>query len=204
MVCFNGTTKCVSTLMITTIFLLLRANLTKSFEINSLTVSSRHPPAFRITPKRKFSTFICASETNTQPQREGQGEDEESNKLYVGEDARKSIQSLGVNFGYLEANKKRTQEAKEKYLEEVRREEEEVEARRKEKEATNGDESLENYGPGDLNEFKGFVNDGYEDSVGNDSEGGWGDIKAAEAEEGEDSKLLLLDADDDETGKLIL
>jgi len=134
----------------------------------------------------------------------GQEQDDETKKLILSEDVRDAIGSLGANGGYLNAAKKRNEEAKKKLLEDTRREEEETEAWRREKanKVDGGD-----FGPEDMSVFKGFADDGYEDSLGNDEEGGWGYVPEKEVEEEKEAepKLFLFGDDDDaEEKKLIL
>jgi hypothetical protein len=120
------------------------------------------------------------------------------------------LSSLGSEAGYLEAARKRNEEAKAKLREQVRLEEEEAERKRQEKLQRGAGES--NYGPGDLSNFKGFENDGFEASAGNDQEGGWSKeaIRAEEdaIEEKQEEPKLFLFGDDEglstDSGGLLL
>lgn len=95
-----------------------------------------------------------------------------------------ALQKIATEAGYLEAARKRNQEAKLKLLEQIRQEELEAERIRKEMEEK-GNEG--NYGPGDLSDYVGFKDDGFEASEGNDDTGGWGNLKKKKEQE-EDSK----------------
>lgn len=130
----------------------------------------------------------------------------EGDKLILGAEVGEALNDIGSEAGYLDAARKRNEEGKAKLMEQVRLEEEEAERKRKEREAK-GSEG--NYGPGDMSEFKGFADDGFEASEGNDSEGGW--TKPPEPEEeaegdGEEPKLFLFGDEDGDTdaGGLIL
>jgi hypothetical protein len=120
------------------------------------------------------------------------------------------LSSLGSEAGYLEAARKRNEEAKAKLREQVRLEEEEAERKRQEKLQRGTSES--NYGPGDLSNFKGFENDGFEASAGNDQVGGWSQeaIRAEEdnTEDKEEEPKLFLFGDDEglstDSGGLLL
>jgi hypothetical protein len=132
-------------------------------------------------------------------------QDEEPSGLIIGEDMSSALQGIGSEAGYLDYAKKRNEEAKAKLQEQIRLEEEETERKRREKEEKGGEG---NYGPGDLSEFKGFADDGFEASVGNDETGGWGEVDEPKEEEAEeDEPKLFLFGDDDaggDNGGLIL
>lgn len=124
--------------------------------------------------------------------------------LVIGNDMRKALETIATEAGYLDAAKKRNQEAKLKLMEQIRQEELEAERVRKEMEEKG---NRENYGPGDLSSFVGFKDDGFEASEGNDGQGGWvGVVKTQEAEEKaqeeEEPKLFLFgnENDDDKNG----
>jgi hypothetical protein len=131
-------------------------------------------------------------------------DDNEENELIIG-GMSDALQKLGAEGGYLAAAKARNEEAKAKMMEQVRKEEEEAEAYRQAKKESG---TADNFGPGDLSDFKGFADDGFENSVGNDDTGGWGEVKEAGAEEEEEEEpKLFLFGDDDNTsdaGGLIL
>jgi hypothetical protein len=126
-------------------------------------------------------------------------EEEETPQLIIGADVRGAIQNLGTDGagGYLDAAKRRNEEAKAKMMEQVRLEEEEAEAKRQAMKERKGED---NYGPGDLSSFVGFKDDGFEASEGNDEEGGWGPTPEEDGgddgEEEEPSLLLFGDGDD--------
>ncbi len=132
---------------------------------------------------------------------------EEEQELILGSSLTDALQGIGSEAGYLAAAKRRSEEGKARLAEQVRKEEEEAEAlRRKKMEAGVED----NYGPGDLSGWKGFADDGFEASAGNDDTGGWGELKAKSADEesgdGEEEPKLFLFGDDDNSanGGLIL
>lgn len=145
--------------------------------------------AFTVTSPIPLSSSLSSS-----------NEDEAEPSLIIGSDMSEAIQGLGSEAGYLDYSKKRNEEAKLKMLEQVRLEEEEAERKRQARE-NNTDGGSANYGPGDLSGFVGFKDDGFENSEGNDSTGGWGEVREGEAEgtEEEEPKLFLF-GDDDDTG----
>ncbi len=127
-------------------------------------------------------------------------EDEEPTELILGSEMSNALQGIGSEAGYLDYAKKRNEEAKARLMEDMRREEEETARKRAEMEAKG---NAENYGPGDLSNFVGFENDGFEASAGNDETGGWGEVKEEEEEppSEEEPKLFLFgDEDDGATG----
>ncbi len=120
---------------------------------------------------------------------------DEPEGLILGKEISEGLQTLGSEAGYLAAARKRNEEAKAKLMEQVRKEEEEAEALRQKKK----EEGVQdNYGPGDMSGWKGFKDDGFEASEGNDDTGGWGEIATAggEGEEEEEPKLFLFGDDD--------
>ena len=128
-------------------------------------------------------------------------------KVILGADVGQALYDIGSEAGYLDAARKRNEEGKVKLMEQVRLEEEEAERKRKEHEEKQGAEG--NYGPGDLRDFKGFADDGFEASEGNDSEGGWRkpEEPEEEAEGDDDEPKLFLFGDEDgdaDAGGLIL
>lgn len=131
--------------------------------------------------------------------------EDEGDKLILGAEIGQALNDIGSEAGYLDAARKRNEEGKAKLLEQVRLEEEEAERKRKEREAKGAEG---NYGPGDLSDFKGFADDGFEASEGNDSEGGWTKPPEPEEEaEGEEEPKLFLFGDEDgdaDAGGLIL
>jgi hypothetical protein len=130
-------------------------------------------------------------------------------KLILGDDLSKGIAGLGSEQGYLAAAKKRAEEYARKRSQQVDHENEVVKPKH-EKAASN------NYGPGELSAWRGFANDGFEASAGNDGEDGWevkeGIILTLDSNQktkspppetlATDGKLFLFDNDND--GKLIL
>ena len=126
-------------------------------------------------------------------------ESDDSQGLIIGSDMSNALQKLGSEGGYLDAARKRNEEAKAKLMEQVRKEEEEAEALRKAKMESGVED---NYGPGGLSSWKGFKDDGFEESEGNDDSGGWGQLKEVESGEGEEEepKLFLFGDDDDTSG----
>jgi len=104
---------------------------------------------------------------------------------------------------YLAAARERSMSAKEKYLAQMEAEERAAKERRAKK-AAEAEEAKTDYGPGDLSEFQGFGDDGFEASEGNDQTGGWGDVAAAEEEEEEEGPgLFIPGADEGEMGLLL-
>eukprot|EP00555_Chaetoceros_dichaeta_P002422 CAMPEP_0198251106 /NCGR_PEP_ID=MMETSP1447-20131203/2053_1 /TAXON_ID=420782 /ORGANISM="Chaetoceros dichaeta, Strain CCMP1751" /LENGTH=190 /DNA_ID=CAMNT_0043936055 /DNA_START=38 /DNA_END=610 /DNA_ORIENTATION=+ len=184
-----------STIIILTI--LSTFNLATPFTIRENRLFA-NPSIDRTTPQSILFPLFVGSEP--------QGEDDGgTKKLILSDDVVEAIGSLGANGGYLDAAKKRNEEAKKKLLEDSRREEEEAEAWRREKaNKADGDD----FGPKDMSKFKGFLDDGYEDSEGNDEAGGWGYVpeKEVEEEKEDEPKLFLFGDDDDdaEEKKLIL
>ena len=124
-------------------------------------------------------------------------ENEEPN-LILGNDIKKSIEGLGQGDGYLQAARARNnEEARLKMLEQERLEQEEAERKRQARSQGNGES---NFGPGDLSDFKGFADDGFEASLGNDKELAWGKLQGQNEENTEDdeeeNKLFLFGDDD--------
>lgn len=148
-----------------------------------------HAFTIGIPKQSTFNTALYATE-------ESSSSDDDS--LIIGSEISNALQGLGSEAGYLGVAKKRNAEAKAQLMEQVRQEEEEAERKRQERE-NKGNEG--NYGPGDLSSFQGFENDGYEESEGNDENGGWGEVKedAPETEEEEVPKLFLFGDDDADT-----
>lgn len=117
-----------------------------------------------------------------------------------------ALQKIATEAGYLEAARKRNQEAKLKLMQQIEQEEMEAERYRKEVEER-GSEG--NFGPQDMSTFVGFKEDGFEESEGNDDMGGWSELKKQQGEEQqqeeekEEPKLFLFgkdggDGDDDD------
>jgi len=133
--------------------------------------------------------------------------EDEGDKLILGADVGQALNEIGNEAGYLDAARKRNEEGKAKLMEQVRLEEEEAERKRKEREAKGAEG---NYGPGDLSAFKGFGDDGFKASEGNDAEGGWTKPDEPEEDEegdGDDEPKLFLFGDEDgdaDAGGLIL
>lgn len=202
--CYDTMTRNNSTIIILTI--LSSFNLATPFTIKANGPRLFLNPSISRTTLRPISLpLFVGSEPNPQGEDDGQEKDDGTSKLILSDDIREAIGSLGANAGYLDAAKRRNEEAKKKLLEDSRKEEEEADAWRREKaNKADGDD----FGPKDMSQFKGFADDGYEDSVGNDEEGGWGYVppKEEEVEEEEESKLFLFGDDDDngEEKKLIL
>ena len=127
-------------------------------------------------------------------------------KVILGADVGQALYDIGSEAGYLDAARKRNEEGKVKLMEQVRLEEEEAERKRKEREEKGAEG---NDGPGDLSDFKGFADDGFEANEGNDSEGGWRkpEEPEEEAEGDDDEPKLFLFGDEDgdaDAGGLIL
>jgi hypothetical protein len=161
---------------------------TTAIILSTLAVSM-HALTIGIPKQSTFNTALYATE-------ESSSSDDDS--LIIGSEISNALQGLGSEAGYLGVAKKRNAEAKAQLMEQVRQEEEEAERKRQERE-NKGNEG--NYGPGDLSSFQGFENDGYEESEGNDENGGWGEVKedAPETEEEEEPKLFLFGDDDADT-----
>ncbi len=134
-------------------------------------------------------------------------EGEPDAKLILGEEAAKALGELGSEEGWLAAAKERTVSAKEKYLEEIRLEEEAAEKKRQaKKEALEKGEEV-NYSAGDMGEYVDFEEDGFDAAKGNDAEGGWGESTAPEGEPEEEPELFLFGDEEkggDDNGGLIL
>ena len=147
------------------------------------------------------STFIIRSTspviTTFLSSEEADNGDNDEPKLYVGENVQKAIEALSSQSGIMEASRKRNDMARLKVQEEARREEEENRERMKRLEEGgdgNGDEK--NYGPGDMSSFKGFANDGFVASAGNDDQLKWSESNKKAAIEEEPSSLFLYGDDD--------
>ncbi len=146
----------------------------------------------------QYTTALKATEEDVEP----------SAKLILGEEASEALADLGSEEGWLAAAKKRTVDAKAKYLEELRLEEEAAEKKRQaKKEALEKGEEV-SYSAGDMGEFVDFGDDGFDSSKGNDAEGGWGETTApAEGEPEKEPELFLFDDENkggDDNGGLIL
>ena len=125
----------------------------------------------------------------------------EEPRLILGDEAQAALNNLSSKLptseaGYLEAARRRAEEARrQKELGQQQEEEEFVR-----------ESSESNFGPGDLSNFQGFRNDGFENSVGNDQTGGW-DISTTNTEteetgETEEPSLYLFG--DENEGELLL
>jgi hypothetical protein len=151
--------------------------------------------SFSIIPHKatKSSGNFRSYFINTELRANSDDGDEEPN-LILGDDVQKSIQGLGQDNAYLQAARARNNDAARlKLLEEERLEQEEAERKRQAR-SEGGGES--NFGPGDLSDFQGFADDGFEASVGNDDELAWGKTQGQNEENGEDAdepKLFLFD-----------
>jgi len=200
----NGTHNSNSSTIILTI-LLSSLHLSTSFTIEAISLSFVNPSIFQTTtPRPNFFPLFVGSEPVGEDGGQEKG-DETNSGLFLSDDLNDAISSLGG--GYLDAAKKRNEAAKKKMLEDTIREEKEAIAWRKEKGYTSEGEG--DPGPKNMNEFIGFVDDGYEGSSGNDEEGGWGFVPQEEEKEEEvkdEPKLFLFGEDDDDTldKKLIL
>mmetsp|Transcript_24108 Transcript_24108/g.29688 ORF Transcript_24108/g.29688 Transcript_24108/m.29688 type:complete len:189 (+) Transcript_24108:98-664(+) len=179
----NVSTSCKKLLPIFLYGCSLLINDTNSFQISSIPTKST---SISVIHQRKITSIKSSN-----------NEEEEEQGLILGDAISDSLQSLGSEAGYLAAARKRNEEAKAKLQEEVRKEEEETEAKRRAKESLGVED---NYGPGDLSGFVGFKNDGFEASAGNDETGGWGQLKNPGEGDGDDEEpKLLLFGDDDAT-----
>jgi Predicted membrane protein len=127
-----------------------------------------------------------------------QQEEQDTNdaSLIIGKEMGQALQKIATEAGYLEAARKRNQEAKLKLMQQIQQEEMEAERYRKEVEER-GSEG--NFGPQDMSTFVGFKEDGFEESEGNDDMGGWSELKQQQGEqqqqqeeEKEEPKLFLL------------
>ncbi len=127
----------------------------------------------------------------------------EEPSLILGDEAQAALNHLSSKLptseaGYLEAARRRAEEAR-RQMELGQQEEEEQQQFVRES-------SESNFGPGDLSNFQGFRNDGFENSAGNDQFGGW-DMSASNAEteateEAEEPSLYLFG--DENEGELLL
>lgn len=131
--------------------------------------------------------------------------DDEQQELILSSKLSESLAGIGNEAGYLAAARKRNEEAKAKMMEQIRKEEEEAEARRQAKK----DQSIaNNFGPGadEMSSWEGFGDfDGFEESSGNDSAGGWSELKEQAQEEEEEPKLFLFgDENNDSTDSGLL
>ncbi len=144
------------------------------------------------------------STSNRIPQLYSTNEDEQPQELILGKELSDGLQSIASEEGYLAAARQRNEEAKAKLMEQLRKEEEEAEARRRDIEV-NGDPN--NGGPGDMSSWQGFQNDGFEESDMVDQSGGWGDVQVAGdgqdggvEENGEEPKLFLFGDEENSSG----
>ena len=149
--------------------------------------------AFTVSPSPSRSCSVSSNNLSCLHSSPQDGDQNESVLI-------KGLSSLGSEAGYLEAARKRNEEAKAKLREQVRLEEEEAERKRQEKQQRGGSES--NYGPGDLSNFQGFQNDGFEASAGNDQVGGWSKeairVEEDTTEEKQEEPKLFLFGDDEQ------
>jgi hypothetical protein len=127
-------------------------------------------------------------------------------KLILGDDLSKNIASVGSEHGYLSAAKRRAEEYAKRRTEEAQQESSKT---------ISAGVNNNNYGPSDLSSWRGFANDGFESSAGNDGKDGWevkGGILMLDAKQKDqtsttdtqsgDAGLFLFDEKND--GKLIL
>lgn len=168
-----------------------------------LSLSSTNAFQILTTPNHRQGTLPILStrhqiQLNSSNQEESKT-DESPPELILGSKLSESLQSIGSEAGYLSAAKKRAEEGKAKLMEQIRREEEEAEAYRRAR-AEGGD--VYNSGPADMSEWRGFANDGFEESDG--FADGFGEFKKKDDEEDvkgeEEEPKLFLFGDDDGSG----
>jgi len=169
---------------------------------NSITTNTNTNIQIRNRNQQTHFTFLQATPTNDEnSNQQQQGQDDVDTSLIIGKEIGQALQKIATEDGYLEAARKRNQEAKLKLIQQIQQEEIEAERIRKEMEER-GNEG--NYGPGDLSNFVGFRDDGFEASEGNDDLGGWSDLKKkgeeVNEEEKEEPKLFLFGNDNDDDG----
>mmetsp|Transcript_4270 Transcript_4270/g.6250 ORF Transcript_4270/g.6250 Transcript_4270/m.6250 type:complete len:197 (+) Transcript_4270:191-781(+) len=169
---------------------ILTLNVVDSFQITSTPFSSSCSSRSSSRSSRKIIQELHSSNND-----DSTTDEPEEEQLILGSKMSESLQKLGTEAGYLEAARKRNIDAKAKYMEQIRKEEEEAEAIRRAKKETG---VSGNFGPGDMTGWSGFKDDGFEDSEENDESGGWGEIKSAEGEgEGGDGPTLFVPGSDD-------
>ena len=171
---------------------------------DSCRLFQRYTVAYKINPRPLI--MLSLSESDESP--------ETQSKLILGDDLSKGIASIGNELGYLTAAKKRAEEYAKR-----RAQDEQQALKSKEKEASKDDKAaaVNNYGPGDLSSWRGFANDGFEASAGNDGEDGWnvqGGILLVNGRQNDrtsntdtqsgDKKLFLFEDNSSNEGKLIL
>ena len=159
--------------------------------------------AFQIAPPSSLQSQIHVVQWNSdktinqsiQLNSSNDESNEEPQELILGGKISDSLKELGSEEGWLAAARKRNEEAKAKMMDDLRKEEEAAEAKRRAKEESG---IQNNYGPEDMSTFKGFINDGFEESEADDATGAWGSSQPAEEEKGgeEEPKLFLFGDDD--------